>query len=153
MSHICGATRLISGVHTEFVQNVSSIFNIQQMQNSEARYPPVSLFAELAPAHVVDGTQTELVRARWDEAPNSDASRLWFDVGQKHRPRGIWGGQDAQINNSAAASLGKITPGERCGGKMTKTLIQMLFLTIMAHGCFIFTNNIAATDKKQSHLF
>lgn len=59
------------------------------MRRSSAQYPPVSLFAELASAHVVDGTQAELVGARWDEATDGDPGRLWFNVGQQHRPRGI----------------------------------------------------------------
>lgn len=60
----------------------------------EQEYPPVSLFAELAPTHVIDGAQAELVGARWDEATNSNPGGLWLNVGQQHCPRGIWDGED-----------------------------------------------------------
>lgn len=54
-----------------------------------AKHPPVRLFAELASADVVDGTQAELVGARRDEAADGNASRLRLDVGQQHRPGGV----------------------------------------------------------------
>lgn len=60
------------------------------MQNGvKVQHQPVSLFAELASAHVVDGTQAELVGACWDEASDGNPSRLWLNIGQQHCPRGI----------------------------------------------------------------
>lgn len=59
------------------------------MQSSYVQHQPVSFFAELPSAHIVDGTQAELIRACWNKATNSNPGRLWFNVGQQHRPGGI----------------------------------------------------------------
>lgn len=53
------------------------------------RYKPVGLFAELASAHIVDGAQAELVRARWDEASDGDPRGRRFNIGEEHGPRRI----------------------------------------------------------------
>lgn len=53
------------------------------------RYQPIGLLAELASAHVVDGTQAELVGAGRDEAADGDPCGLRLDVGEEHGPRRI----------------------------------------------------------------
>lgn len=63
---------------------------------AQQEYPPVSLFAELSPSHIVDGTQAKLIRARWDETANSNPGWLRLNVGQQHSPRGVWHRENTQ---------------------------------------------------------
>lgn len=82
-------TVLVARVQTKLHRLPATFLIFSRCRAARGQYQPVSLFAELASAHVVDGTEAELVRARWDEATNSNPGRLWFNVGQQHCPRGI----------------------------------------------------------------
>lgn len=51
---------------------------------------PVSLLAELPLAHIVNGTEAELIGARRDQAIHRHRYGLGLDIGQQDGPGSVW---------------------------------------------------------------
>jgi len=53
-------------------------------------HSPLGLLAELPLAHVVNGTEAELIGARRDQAVDRHRYGLRLDIGQQDGPRSVW---------------------------------------------------------------